>query len=262
MGEPTFGVLGPLLVQLGGVPVRLGGQKPRAVLATLLLQPNGFVSLDLLTEVLWPGGAPRSAVANVRTYVRTLRRALSVAGVPTDGLRTRPSGYALDVAPGDVDMLLFEQRLEQARARRDRGEDAAALRGYEAALGLWRGGMLQDLPSSVVWDPVVGRLEGLRAVAVDECLAVRLRLGDYAPLVADLRARLAEDPLREDLWRMLVYALHDSGRPGEARAAYAEAERLIAAELGIEPSEPLRAMGEEVNGYAARRRATPAESPE
>jgi DNA-binding SARP family transcriptional activator/tetratricopeptide (TPR) repeat protein len=261
MGEPTFGVLGPLLVRLGGVPVRLGGQKPRAVLATLLLQPNGFVSLDQLTEVLWPGGAPRSAVANVRTYVRALRRALSVAGVPTDGLRTQPSGYALDVAPGDVDTLLFEQRLEQARAQRDRGEDTAALRGYEAALGLWRGGVLQDLPSSVVWDPVAGRLEGLRAAAVDECLAVRLRLGDYAPLVADLRARLAEDPLREDLWRMLVYALHDSGRAGEARAAYADAERLIAAELGIEPSEPLRAMGERVNGYAARRRATPVVAP-
>jgi DNA-binding SARP family transcriptional activator/tetratricopeptide (TPR) repeat protein len=258
MGESTFGVLGPLLVARAGDPVHLGGRKPRAVLATLLLQPGGFVSLDLLTEVLWPGGAPRSAVANVRTYVRTLRRALSVAGVPTDGLRTRSSGYALDVAPGDLDMLLFEQRLEAARVARDRGEDAAALRGYEAALGLWRGGMLQDLPSSVVWDPVVGRIEGLRAVAVDECLAVRLRLGDYAPLIADLRSRLAEDPLREDLWRMLVYALHDSGRSGEARAAYADAERLIAAELGIEPSEPLRAMGEEVNGYAARRRAAPA----
>ncbi len=139
MGEPTFGVLGPLLVEQDGGPVHIGGQKPRAVLATLLLQPNGFVSLDQLTEVLWPGGAPRSAVANVRTYVRTLRRALSVAGVPTDGLRTQPSGYALDVAPGDVDMLLFEQRLERARAERVRGDDAAALRGYfRRSLSTWR----------------------------------------------------------------------------------------------------------------------------
>lgn len=260
MGEqPTFGVLGSLQVSADGVPVRLGGPKPRAVLATLLLQPGGFVSLDLLTEVLWPGGAPRSAVANVRTYVRTLRQTLSAAGVATDGLRTEPSGYALDVGPGDVDMLLFEERLDRARAERDRGDDAAALRGYESALGLWRGGVLQDVPSSVVWDPAITRIEGLRSVAVDECLEVRLRLGDYASLVADLRSRLAEDPLREDLWRMVVHALHDSGRTTEARSAYAEAERIIAAELGIEPSEPLRAVGEEVNGYAGRRRtAAPA----
>ncbi|KPC84996.1 transcriptional regulator [Streptomyces sp. NRRL S-4] len=257
MGEPTFGVLGPLQVRAHGVPVRINGAKPRVLLATLLLQPNGFVSLDLLTEVLWPGGAPRSAVANVRTYVRTLRRLLPPAAV--EGLRTRPSGYSLDVAPGEVDMLLFEQQLAAARAARDRGEDAVALRSYEAALGLWRGGVLQDVPSSVVWDPAITRMEGLRSVAVDECLELRLRLGDYAHLVSGLRSRLTENPLREDLWRMLVHALHDAGRSAEARSAYAEAERVIAAELGIEPSAPLRAIGAEVNGYAGRRHAaTPA----
>ncbi|MCM2410326.1 AfsR/SARP family transcriptional regulator [Streptomyces sp. RKAG290] len=253
MREPTFGVLGPLQVRAHGVPVRIGGAKPRAVLATLLLQPSGFVSLDLLTEVLWPGGAPRSAVANVRTYVRALRLRLPPAAVA--GLRTEPSGYSLEIAPGEVDMLLFEQQLTAARAARDRGEDAAALRAYEAALGLWRGGVLQDVPSSVVWDPTITRMEGLRSVAVDECLELRLRLGDYAHLVSGLRSRLTESPLREDLWRMLVYALNDAGRSAEAQFAYAEAERVIAAELGIEPSEPLRAIGAEVNGYAGRHRA-------
>ncbi|WP_255953821.1 AfsR/SARP family transcriptional regulator [Streptomyces odontomachi] len=258
MGEPTFGVLGPLQVRVDGVPVRIGGPKPRAILATLLLQPGGFVSLDLLTEVLWPGGAPRSAVANVRTYVRTLRRALAEAGVATDGLSTQPSGYTLDVAPDDIDLLLFERRLEQARAERDRGNDAAAVRGYEAALGLWRGSVLQDVPASVVWDPAITKAEEARSVAVDECLDVRLRMGDYAPVVAQLRSRLAEDPLREDLWQMLVRALHRSDRTVEARAAYAEAERVLAAELGIEPGAALRSTGEEVNGYAgSRRRTTP-----
>ncbi|MFJ9059042.1 BTAD domain-containing putative transcriptional regulator [Streptomyces sp. NPDC102409] len=255
MGEPTFGVLGPLQVKAHGVPVRIGGAKPRAVLATLLLQPNGFVSLDLLTEVLWPGGAPRSAVANVRTYVRTLRGLLPSGAV--GGLRTEPAGYSLDVAPGELDMTCFEQRLAEARAARDRGEDATALRGYESALGLWRGGVLQDVPSSVVWDPAVARMDGLRSVAADECLELRLRLGDYAHLVSGLRSRLAESPLREDLWRMLVHALHDAGRGAEARSAYAEAERVIAAELGIAPSASLRAIGAEVNGYTGRRRPAP-----
>ncbi|MFG2922331.1 BTAD domain-containing putative transcriptional regulator [Streptomyces sp. NPDC048305] len=257
MGEPAFGVLGPLRVKADGVTVRIGGAKPRAVLATLLLQPNGFVSVDLLTEVLWPGGAPRSAVANVRTHVRTLRQLLPPAAVAA--LRTEPGGYALDVAPGELDALLFERRLAQARAARDRGEDAGALRGYEAALGLWRGGVLQDVRSSVVWDPAVARIEELRSLAADECLEVRLRLGDYAHLVSGLRSRLTESPLREDLWRMLVHALRDAGRVAEARSAYAEAERVIAAELGVEPSAPLRAIGAEVNGYAGHRRsATPA----
>ncbi|MEU6733619.1 BTAD domain-containing putative transcriptional regulator [Streptomyces physcomitrii] len=254
MGEPTFGVLGTLQVRVGGLPVRVGGPKPRAILATLLLQPGGFVSVDQLTEVLWPGGAPRSALANVRTYVRALRRTLAAAGVPIGGLRTESSGYALDVPPDALDLLLFQRRLEQARALRERGESSGALRRYEAALGLWRGGVLQDVPSSVVWDPAVSRLEALRSAAADECLEVRLLRGDHAPLVAELRSRLAEDPLREDLWRMLLRALYDAGRTTEARAGYAEAERLLAAELGTEPSAPLRALGEEINGYATRRR--------
>ncbi|MEV6959013.1 BTAD domain-containing putative transcriptional regulator [Streptomyces sp. NPDC051207] len=260
MGEPVFGVLGPLQVRArgGGGPLRLGGPKPRAVLATLLLQPGAFVSVDVLTEVLWPGGAPRSAVANVRTYVRALRRALTAGGIPTDGLRTLPAGYALDVEPGDHDLLLFEHLLDGARVARDRGDDGTALRGYDTALALWRGGVLQDLPSSVVWDPVLTRVEELRSLAVDECLQVRLRLGDYPPLVAGLRTRLAEDPLREDLWQMLVRALHGAGRVTEARAAYAQAERVLAAELGVAPGAPLRATGEEVNGHAARRRTAPA----
>ena len=211
MGGPTFGVLGPLQVRAAGAPVRIGGSKPRAILATLLLQPGGFVSLDLLTEILWPAGAPRSAVANVRTYVRALRQALSEAGVATCGLSTESSGYAFDVPPGDIDLLMFEERLDRARAERDRGSDAAALRGYESALGLWRGSVLQDVPSSVVWDPAITRAEEARSVAVDECLEVRLRTGDYAPLMVELRARLTEDPLREDLWRMLVRALHELG---------------------------------------------------
>ncbi|MFE3247197.1 BTAD domain-containing putative transcriptional regulator [Streptomyces sp. NPDC059209] len=258
MGEPTFGVLGPLRVRVDGAPVPIGGAKPRAILATLLLQPGGFVSLDVLTEVLWPGGAPRSAVANVRTYVRTLRRALSEAGVATDRLSTRPSGYAFDVGPDDIDLLLFEQRLDRARAERDRGNNAASLYGYESALGLWRGSVLQDVPSSVVWDPAITRAEEARSVAVAECLDVRLRMGDYAPLIAELRSRLTEDPLREDLWQMLVRALHGSGRTGEARSAYATAERVLAAELGIEPGASLRNAGQEANGYIGRRRASPA----
>ncbi|MET7640959.1 BTAD domain-containing putative transcriptional regulator [Streptomyces sp. NPDC005438] len=261
MGEPTFGVLGPLRVRVDGTPVHLGGPKPRAVLATLLLQPGGFVSLDQLTEVLWPQGAPRSAVANVRTYVRSLRRALSTAGVNTEGLRTESSGYALDVHPADLDTLLFERRLSGARADRDRDDAPAALRGYEDALALWRGGVLQDVPSSVVWDPAVTRMEELRSAAVDECLEVRLRLGDHAPLIAELRARLAEDPLREDLWRMLVHALHDTGRVTEARSAYEEAERVLAGELGIEPSAPLRLAGERVSGRPGPRRTTPTTAP-
>ncbi|NYV75053.1 AfsR/SARP family transcriptional regulator [Streptomyces sp. UH6] len=246
MREPTFGILGPL--QIRGVGARscvpLGGPKPRAVLATLLLRPGAFVSLDTLTEVLWPQRPPRSAVANLRTYVRALRGALAAAGVDTTGLRTRHGGYVLDVPPLEHDLLLFERRVDRARTARDAGQHAAALRGYLAALSLWRGGVLQDLPGSVLWDPVLTRVEQLRTVVHDESLRLRLATGDHGPLVAELRTRIAADPLREDLWQLLVSALDRAGRTAEARVAYAEARRLFAAELGVAPGRALRAAGE------------------
>ncbi|MQY13515.1 Transcriptional regulatory protein EmbR [Streptomyces sp. RB5] len=242
MREPTFGILGPLAIRgRDGTAVAVGGPKPRAVLATLLLRPGAFVSLDTLTEVLWPRSTPQSAVANIRTYIRALRAALEAAGVESGRLRTCHGGYVLDVHPYDHDLLLFERRLERARKT---GQPSAALRACLDALSLWRGRVLQDLPGSVLWDPALTRIEQLRAVAQDESLRLRLRIGDYGPLVAELRGRIAAEPLREDLWLLLVRALQGAGRIAEARVAYAGARRLLAAELGVAPGSALRAAGE------------------
>jgi ABC-type multidrug transport system fused ATPase/permease subunit len=75
----SFRILGPLVVAVAGRAVVLGGSKPRLLLAAILLQPNVVVSTDALTEVLWPGSALRSAAANIRTYVHSLRRRLAEA---------------------------------------------------------------------------------------------------------------------------------------------------------------------------------------
>ena len=70
----TFRVLGPLEVRYSdGRPVRISGRKPRLLLATLLLDAGHVVGADHLVEVLWPHRPPRSAQANLRTYVSSLR---------------------------------------------------------------------------------------------------------------------------------------------------------------------------------------------
>ncbi|MGH3740543.1 MAG: BTAD domain-containing putative transcriptional regulator, partial [Micromonosporaceae bacterium] len=244
MSEATFAVLGPLETRGRRTPIQLGGSKPRAILGTLLLQPGGFVSVDVLTEVLWPSRPPSSAVANIRTYVNGLRKVLTAGGVGGDCVRTEPLGYRLVAPDQEVDAVVFDHLLKQARTQRAAGDDQSALDSCEQALGLWRGGVLEDLAPSVVWDPIVVRLEELRASAAEERLDLQLRLGHYETLVAELRSRLAGDPLREDLWRILVHALHQTGRAGEARAAYAEAVGVLAVELGAEPGKALRAAGE------------------
>ena len=80
-----FRLLGPLEA-LGddGIPVPLGGPRPRALLAQLLLEPNRAVSTDLLIHGIWgespPASAPRPTSSTPATYRAPAAQAASSAG--------------------------------------------------------------------------------------------------------------------------------------------------------------------------------------
>lgn len=219
----TFHVLGPLEVRSAGRPIRISGRKPRLLLATLLLHANQPVAADQLVEVLWPERAPRSALANLRTYASSLRADLAAAGTH---LRGAGSGYVIDVAPGALDLLDFEDLTAQAR--------------YADALALWRGAPLADLPGSPLWDRRIGPLHELRLRAAEELISLRLGSGDHAGAVRELRELLNEHPYREDLWARLLLALHGGGRKAEALRTYASVRARLVDELGVEPGNELR----------------------
>ncbi|MFY1671200.1 AfsR/SARP family transcriptional regulator [Plantactinospora sp. WMMB334] len=62
------------------------------------------------------------------------------------------------------------------------------------------------------------------------------------PSVAELRELVAAYPLRERLRGQLMRALHAGGRRAEALASYEEARRLLAEQLGSDPSAALAAL--------------------
>ncbi|MEU6797591.1 BTAD domain-containing putative transcriptional regulator, partial [Nonomuraea wenchangensis] len=232
--QPNFGVLGPLLVRGAGQALRVAGRKPRLLLASLLLEANQIVGSDALIEVLWPARAPSSAVANLRTYVSALRGPVAAAG---GRIVTHPSGYAVELAAGQLDMLLFEELVERARAAGRAGEAAGHLRD---ALALWRGTPLSDLPGSPLWDGRLRALVQARLAAAEELAEAKLAREEYAAAVDDLRALIGEHPYREDLWQRLIVALHRGGRRAEALHAYTEIRRQLVDDLGIEPGPDLR----------------------
>ncbi|WP_336207434.1 AfsR/SARP family transcriptional regulator [Nonomuraea sp. LPB2021202275-12-8] len=229
----TFHVLGPLEVRSAGRAVRISGRKPRLLLATLLLDANRVVGADQLVEVLWPQLPPRSAQANLRTYVSSLKSDLASAD-PGGGrmLRGDGSGYAIDVPDGALDLLNFEELAAQAR--------------YGEALALWRGAPLADLPGSPMWDRRLEPLQEIRLRAAEQLIGQRVDRGDHTGAVNDLRALLAEHPYREDLWGRLVLALHGGGRKAEALRAYAAIRAKLVEELGVEPGAELRRAHETI----------------
>jgi DNA-binding SARP family transcriptional activator len=67
-------LLGPVELRGDDGPVDPGPAKRRALLAALALEANRPVPLNRLTDLLWTGRPPASAIANIRNHVAALRR--------------------------------------------------------------------------------------------------------------------------------------------------------------------------------------------
>ena len=98
-------LLGPVQVVRAGREVGLGGPRPRAVLALLVLEAGRVVPADRLVEDVWRGSPPPGAAKTLRSYVSRLRAVLA----PDAVLEARGGGYVLSVDPDLVDAVRFEQ---------------------------------------------------------------------------------------------------------------------------------------------------------
>ena len=137
-----------------------------------------------------------------------------------------------------------------------RGGAAAAADCLRQALELWRGQALADVREVEPLAREAARLEELRLVAVEGRIEADVELGRHADVTGELESLVAEHPLRERLWRLLVLALYRGERQADALAAYRRARDLLATELGLEPGEELRRLEQ-----AALRQEVPAAPP-
>ncbi|HEX2111122.1 MAG TPA: AfsR/SARP family transcriptional regulator [Gaiellaceae bacterium] len=232
-----FRILGPLEVRDERGEVPLGGRKPRAVLAMLLLHPNEVVPADRLIDELWSEASPERATAAVRVNLSRLRKSL-----PRDVVATRPPGYVIRVEPEELDLHRFERLVDEARNLLARGLAADASERLREALSLWRGPPLADFSYERFAQAAIARLEDIRLAALELRIEADLALGRHHELVGELEALVAEHPLRERLRACLMTALYRSGRQVEALDAYQDARRALVDELGIEPSAPLHEL--------------------
>jgi predicted ATPase/DNA-binding SARP family transcriptional activator len=220
-----------------GEPVELTGQKPRALLAALLLEANQVVSRDRLIDALWGEEPPDTARNTLQVYVSQLRKRL-----PEGMLETAAHGYKLAVDPATVDVFEFVRLSEEGRTALTAGDAAGAAETLRGALALWDGSALADL----AWEPFaqaeVVRLDELRASALEDRIEADLALGRHGQVVAELERLVNEHPLRERFRGQLMLALYRSGRQADALAVYQRARRTLVDELGIEPSESLRKL--------------------
>ncbi len=244
--ETEFGLLGPMVVRRGREPVPVPAGKQRVVLAALLLGHGRTVSLDELTELLWvdEAGPPASARVTIQNYVKRLRHLLGDAR--HEQIATRPDGYLLTAGTGRFDVSRFESLAARAAASARAGTWDAVAGETSAALSLWRGRPLVDVPSEALSLREVPGLTELHLQVLETRIDADLHIGRHREVIAEL-VRLAEDePLRERLHELLMLALYRDGRQADALAAYRRARRLLNRELGIEPGPELRHLHERI----------------
>jgi predicted ATPase/DNA-binding SARP family transcriptional activator len=211
-------------------PVRLTRAKERALLAALALFHGRVVSTDRLADAVWADGPPVRPKKALQVHVQRLRAVLGDGVVETHG-----DGYAL--VPGVVvDAELFEREI---RAEGDS-------HNLRQALARWKDEPYLDLG---LWAPAElerTRLAELRDQALETCLALEIEAGAGAGCIAELEAMVADKPLRERRWFLLMTALSRDGRVADALRAYQRARKVFATELGIDPGPELRTLEEQI----------------
>lgn len=239
-GPVRFRVLGPFDVQLNGEPIIVRGRQ-RVVLATLVLFANRPVPHELLASYAWQENPPRQIRASLQTVVTRLRRQLGATTISTT-----EQGYRLCGDQHTIDLLRFRALVAKAARVREADDIENEYALLSEATALWGGDPLADVPSDRLRTEAVPRLQDDWFRAVERRLTIDLEYDRHRDVLGELRSLTATYPFRENLWHMLIRALHHSGRRAEALEAYRTAASALRDQLGLDPGRELARLQQAV----------------
>ncbi|WP_329388382.1 AfsR/SARP family transcriptional regulator [Streptomyces sp. NBC_01716] len=256
-----FNILGPLECRTRDRRLLpLGGPVTERVLASLLLSPNRVVSVGRLVEAVWETEPPSTASHQVRKAVGALRHCIPGG---RELIVTERPGYQTVVSREQLDLLKFSDGLRRAPLEVAAGHTAEAVATLRDALTLWRGPVLAGAGGSLI-DVASAGLEERRLAAIEQYFELRMSLGETSELIGELRTYVSNYPFMENLRALLMLALYRSGRQADALSEYYQVCKLLAGELGVDPSSRLTALYEKIlrqaPELAAPQHPTPARS--
>jgi DNA-binding SARP family transcriptional activator/predicted ATPase len=259
----SLALLGPVQVALDDRPLHFRTNKAQALLVYLAVEamarPAGRHRREALMELLWPGLPLQSAQDNLRQTLYQLRK--TIPALPATGsaelvpllltdrrtVQLNPAGaYALDMA-------IFTRLLDHEPTPT----------ASEQAAALYRGDFLADFylvdsDAFEVW--AANQRASLRRQALDaleRLAALCAEQGNYQQAETYARRQLVIDDVHESAHRQLMTILAQSGRRRQALTQYKIWRKLLADELGVEPSAETvelyqRIRGDELSRGAAQ----------
>src|ERR1700722_16772287 len=235
-----FRILRPLEVLSPSGWTAIGAPRWRSLLACLLVRPGQLVPTETLIDELWGDNPPSTAKNLISIYVHQLKKVIG----DTEGqlLVHRAPGYMLHVAPGDLDLQVFESLAAEGSAALAAADPERAAGLLGEALGLWRGTLLADVAPSPLLANRADQAAELWLTTSELRIEADVECGSAIAVIPPLRGLVAEYPLRERLWSLLMRALEKVGRRSEALEAYGQARQVIADELGTDPGGELQRL--------------------
>lgn len=223
------------------------GKQGRLVFAYLVTERDRPVGRDELAELLWPGEMPPSWDTALSAVLSKLRSLLAKIGLdPARTLAGAPGCCELRLPSGTwVDLEAAADAIHEAETALRADDPRAAYGPSAVAHHIARRPFLPG--EDGVWISAQrSRLRGILLRALECRAAVYLWNEEWPLAVEAARELLRVEPFRESGHRLLIRALARSGNAAEALWAYERCRKLIAEELGVDPSPQTKAVYDEV----------------
>ena len=224
--------MGRFVVARDGVeiaPAEFGGRKVRTLLRLLATRRGRFIPTDVIVDVLWSDRPPGDPAANLQVLVNRARRAVGTARLIVTG----PGGYAL--TPDTFCTVDTEQFLAAERECRNLGGRAALTAG-QAALRIYHGDPLAEDRYAAWAEQYRDAVLRARQQLLERMAELAVACGEVALAVDCASDAVAAEPLRESAALGLVRALEAAGDRAGALRHYESYRRILAEELGLDPS--------------------------
>lgn len=256
-------LLGPPEITLGGTPVSFRYDKMRALLIYLAVEARRPHPREVLAGLLWPDTPDRDARRNLNQALFNLRQALrekTDATEPQFLLASRDTLQFNTASDHTLDVATFQSLIAACEAHPHPALAACpeCTERLRAAAALYLGDFLHQfyLESSSGFEEwvLLRRSEFHR-----QALSALVHLADFEATQGNLtgarqyaQRQLNLEPWREEAHRHVMRLLDQAGERSAALAQFEQCRKVLADELGVEPSPETIALYEQIKAGLGR----------
>lgn len=212
------------------------------VLSYLIVHRDRLIPQSEFIDVFWPDDHSSNPANALKTLLYRIRTLLDpVFGPELSPILSQRGSYSWNRSVAcQLDVDLFESLCRQAETAALDPRERISL--YRQALALYQGDFLPKLADEWWVVPISAHYHGLYLSAVKAMADLLDETGEYEEMEQICTKAVQIDPLEEAIHVLLVRGLLRQGKNTAALNQYDQATELLYRNLGVKPSQELRAL--------------------